>query len=453
MALFARAHVDDGDADLYTVVVRHLVEDGTWHRLRFTSGVFPHFFEHPPLYFWVEALALKLGSEAVLPWLGVACGLGTLAVAFGFGRWLLGTPAAFLGVLTLVATESFVRYQGRALLDPPLVLLSTAAFAVLVRAPDRVSMNMLAGLVAGVGVLVKGPPALGAPLAGLLALALLGSLSPARWARTALIVGVSAAALPALLLLYDSAHGGGWWEGYVLHQVVDSFTGRRRDGVTSHAHVLKSLWGRFWPGLPFALYAMARAVRDAPSRRRVLALLAWAGLYVAAFSSTGRSSWYYVLPAYVPLALLAGQGAAELLQRLGARVEQGLLRGAVVFGYGGAVVAFLLPSSLVGPRQCEIAPIVEAAKAEPPGAPVYLVASQADLHLAGLVAGHTRRDVVLLAPSLLESGGGDLPSDAVVVVQGTQVPSSWRPLARRPAWEVWQALGRALPGISRAPPP
>src|SRR6266496_549413 len=152
---FALVHVDDADGVVYTVVARHLAQDGRPFDLRFLPEVLPRFREHPPFFFWVWAAAIRLASERALPWVGAACGLATVAVAFAIGRRLAGPRAAFLGSVALATVDSFFRYQARARLDPPLTLLFTLSVGLLVCARGRTALLALGGLAAGLGVLVK----------------------------------------------------------------------------------------------------------------------------------------------------------------------------------------------------------------------------------------------------------------------------------------------------------
>src|SRR5437867_11598047 len=75
---FALVHVDDADGSIYTVVARHLVEDGTPFQLRFLKSVWPAFYEHPPLLFWIQALLITVFGTGALAWFGALCGIGTV---------------------------------------------------------------------------------------------------------------------------------------------------------------------------------------------------------------------------------------------------------------------------------------------------------------------------------------------------------------------------------------
>src|SRR5687767_8530330 len=118
-------HVDDSDAQLYQVVARHMVEDGTWTELRYLPTVYPRFREHLPFGLWPYAAAIRILGEGALAPLGGLWTLATVALVGWLGTRLLGARAGLAAMLVLATTESFFAYGGRSKLDPPLVLLAT----------------------------------------------------------------------------------------------------------------------------------------------------------------------------------------------------------------------------------------------------------------------------------------------------------------------------------------
>lgn len=437
---FALVHVDDIDAATYTVIARHLTQGDALMAPRYLPDLFPAFREHPPLFLWVQAAVIRLFSEGALPWLGLACGVATVLTAFTVGRRLAGGRAALLGAFVLASTEQFFRYQARARLDPPLVLCYTASVALLLAARGRTRWLLAGGLAAGLGALVKGPPALGAPVSAALALVALGRARELRSGRTWLLVAAGALAPAALFFGYDAAAlGGSWWRGYVQGQVLASATGARLDGNPSHLGPLRYVAGGFWPGLPFALFALWQAARGRPAARARWGLLAWAAVVLGAFSAVGRTYWWYVVPAYVPLALLAGSGADELVGRLGRRaraVEPAL----AALGAAALVAAPLWPARWLV-RPCAFGPLpARAAALAPPGAALLLAPapgrSPGDrLAAMDLLAAHSGRDVLLVP------GAGDAARAAgaarVALVEG-DAPAGWSAVAVHGAYTLAQ---------------
>jgi len=442
---FALVHVDDADGVVYTVVARHLAQDGRPFDLRFLPEVLPRFREHPPFFFWVWAAAIRLASERALPWVGAACGLATVAVAFAIGRRLAGPRAAFLGSVALATVDSFFRYQARARLDPPLTLLFTLSVGLLVCARGRTALLALGGLAAGLGVLVKGPPALGAPVAAALMLVALGRGAELRPPRAWAAVTLAVVALPAAFLAYDHvALGGTWWRGYVVDQVLASLLGRRHDsqhGVARGFLVLETL-GRLGPWALAVCWALWRAARApaAPRARAAWALAAWAALVVLGYSLPARAFWHYTMPAYVPLSLLAGLGLEEAIERAG---DAAFRWTRAVVAAAAVALLGLLPFGAVtfNVRPCPLGPLTPGAAAlAGRGRGVALVTGRAALAEAGILAQHAGLDaVVLRAPADLRARP-DLR--AALIDVALDVPAGWVAVARNPDWIL---AGRAEP--------
>jgi 4-amino-4-deoxy-L-arabinose transferase-like glycosyltransferase len=163
------------------------------------------FLEKPPLAWWAQAAAFQVlgASDAAARVPSAVAGTLTLLIAWGLGRRLGGARAGWLAAAALACTAQFGEDMRRAIVDPPLVLAVTAAwagFVLLITPPrglDRASAGE-AGVAAGgrrrggatwaaslliaaavpLAFLVKGPVglglALGPPVLYLLASAVAG---------------------------------------------------------------------------------------------------------------------------------------------------------------------------------------------------------------------------------------------------------------------------------------
>lgn len=442
---FWRLHADNNDAALYTLLARRLVQERTPFLLHFPAEDFQHpvtFYEHPPLYLWTQAALLAIAPSFDLRLLGAVCGVLTVAIAFALGREIVGARASFLGCTMLVATDAFSNYQPLARLDPPLTLAFTASVTVLVIARGRLGMLFLGGLIAGMGALIKGPPVLGAPVAAALLIAAQGRGAILREPRSWLVAALGTALPPLTFLTFDHfSLGGAWWNHYVLGQVLGSALGRRGGYVGPFA-LLHTNVGRFWPGLPFVGVALVRAAVarwSPPERARALperaALLGWATLVFGGFASSGRSFWWYLMPAYVPLALLAGAGAEDLIPR--ARVDRFVKHARwLVLGVGATLIV-LLPLKVLGrlERPCLFGRLPEQARmlAEGRGQAIAVVLPGRDYSNHVIFAEHCRCDTVLV--SRLEDS--DRPDVVGALVSSTQaVPERWRRVAVQGRWAL-----------------
>lgn len=449
---YALGHVDDVDSVTYRVITRHLLEDGTPFRLRFLSTWLPRFTEHPPFMFWIWAAATRLVGEWSLSWIAVLCGLGTTLATYLGGVPLVGRRAAFLGAVFLCATESFFRTTANTTLDPPLTLAFVSSTLLLLNARGRWGWLVLGGLAAGVGALVKGPPAWGAPLAAWLGLLLMNRRDEAAPRRWIVVVALAIAPLAGFFLYDWLALDGLWWNGYVLGQIRGTLSGANLDGHLERFYILETAIRRFPHGIPFLLVAIALAL---PRTRRArlgprLALLAWAAVVIGGYSIPRRAWPWYLLPAYPPMALLAGAGLDDLLA---------LTRGDAVFrwtrrlvGAAGAATLALLPacSSITGRRplgigRCTFGPTIPAAAASIAPERLALVATDVWQNAKKdvfILAEHTRRDVVGLDTL---SARPDLDV-AVVRTDLSPVPPGWTVVAEH---ERWALVRRSSESASR----
>lgn len=417
-------HRDENDGAVYIVIARHLAADGTPFQLRYLSQTLPAFHEHPPLWIWLQAAALRVAPAVDVGLLGALCALGTVAVTFSLGRMLLGARAAFLGCLLLATNESFFRWSPTGKLDPPLVLLFTASVTLIVAAGTRGWLLAAGGLCAGVGALVKGVPAFGAPVAAALLLLAGGRREGLKSPRSWLIVAAATLGPLALFFIHDRvALGGVWWRGYVHDQLLASLGGSRTDGF-GHLHLLRDLWGRGIPILPLALLApWGRSGRG--SR---VGLLLWAALVLGAFSVAARAFWWYFLPALPPLALAAGAALDDVAVRF--RQERLVERALpAVAALAGLLLLGLLPLRVarVQARPCRFGSLAARAAGAAPGtASLGLVGRPADYPNQALLAEHTGRDVLLADEVVALPRAID-----VALAQGeVEVPVGWHALAR-----------------------
>jgi 4-amino-4-deoxy-L-arabinose transferase-like glycosyltransferase len=306
LATAALRHQDDTDSDLYTVVARNMVTDGTWFDLRYTENVHPHFREHLPFGFWPSAFVVRTVGEWALPWLGVWWAALTVALVTQLGSRLGGATAGACAGLILATTEQFVVTSAGARLDGPLVFwsLASAAPLLLTHTPTWKTWG-LSGLCAALAALIKGP--FGLVLLVAVCCAQACSSREVRWLKCGALT-TTLAALPVIaFLLLERARGNDWWSGYVQAQLLASATGSRTDGNPSPLFPLLSIAARFWPWLPVAMWGAVKA------RPRVLVV--WLLITVLALCLPSRKLWHHVLIAFPALSLTAGLALAPWVER------------------------------------------------------------------------------------------------------------------------------------------
>lgn len=393
-----RGHIDDFDAQIYLVVARNLARDHAWFNLRYLPSVWPVFREHLPFGFWPAATTIRIFGEWAVPAVFALITLGAIAAAGRIARRMAGERAEVAAILLLGTCESIWEYGGRPLLEPPLLLLATAAAGAALA--DRWRTAALLGSMA---TLIKGP-------FGLLPLACVALVRFRNW-RVPLAAVLAIVPL-AIFLAFDPA--GGWRSTYLHGQLLASATGSRSDGVALWWFPLAVVARRFWPGLPFALLGVWRARRE-PALRGLALVCALTIALLCLPARKWGSHTYVVFP------LLAALGGAAVAPWL-ARIRLDLLTGvaavlAVMFFVSG------LGARLLRPPCAFSTSLREPLSALRPGREVLVISKLYNAY-AQLAA---ERDLVPWPVSSLPEKPS-LPD--AVVTEDTPVPPAWAVVAR-----------------------
>jgi len=310
-------HTDVGDAQLYQVIARHMVQDDRWTSLRYLPTVHSRFYEHLPFGFWVIAATIRwVGSWAVVPLFAVLS-LGIVLFTGIISRRLGGGWAGCIAMLVLGTTEAFFFQTSYPTLDPLLILLAVGAAVPVLTEPLRHRDWLLASALAGAAIAVKGP--FGAlPLAG----AVVARAVVDRSWRTFFIGGAALllATAPVAAFLYSHPD---WWRGYAVDQVLGSLTGVRRDGDSHPLYAVRAITGRFWPWFPLLIPALIVALqwprglaRRLQGETRACRLLVIAtAVVIVGLSIPQRKLWHHTLLVYPFLSILAAQGIGPLVSR------------------------------------------------------------------------------------------------------------------------------------------
>jgi 4-amino-4-deoxy-L-arabinose transferase-like glycosyltransferase len=435
-------HADDSDAQLYTVLARHMARDGALFDPHYLPGLYPHFREHLPFGLWPWALVERAAGERALPLLALLCTLGTLAIVLRVGTRLFGLLGGAAAVLLLGATESYFHYGAIVHLDRLLLLFATASIALLVEPQPR---WVLATLFAALAALVKGPfglvPLVAASIARAVALR-----RPRDLFAGALCTLAAAAPVAGFLALDALAGAGTWWEGYGKYQLLRSAQGTRLDGEHHFFLPFTSVLGRFWPALPLALLGLWRGAADLRARKATpLALLSVLCLaLLGLLCLPARKVWHHSLVAYPPLALLSAGAAAPWLERLWASPRRARIAVGALAALTGAIAlaAALGAGARVVGRQCLIAPQLVAAL--PPRSDVIVVPP--DWKVVALLA---QEHDLLPWPALAVPADGALVTWGETERKGTAavalvridalpapLPPGWREQAREQGWAL-----------------
>jgi 4-amino-4-deoxy-L-arabinose transferase-like glycosyltransferase len=305
----------DPDEPYYAVPAQEMLRSGTW---AFTLLHGRPWFDKPILFYWMILAAYHvLGVTETAARIGSAVAglLGVLAVFWVGRRSRLGERGAFVAALVLAANLEYALLARAAVTDITLTLFVTLGMLAVERylARGRALTMGLAGAAFGLAALTKGPVGFLLPAVALVAYAGLAARTDLLRPR-ALLAGVAGALLTAAP-----------WYAYMLsaHRelLLDTFIGQGNLGrflTPEHSsfplyYVVVFAVGLLpWSGaLPAALAGAARpsawAAERGPGREAgPLFLLCWFGAVVLVFQVTASKLPTYVLPAFVPAAILMG---------------------------------------------------------------------------------------------------------------------------------------------------
>jgi 4-amino-4-deoxy-L-arabinose transferase-like glycosyltransferase len=345
----------DPDEGRYAEIAREMLVLKDW--------LVPHlnflpYLEKPPLVYWLTALSFQTFGlsewAARLP--AALSALGGVFLAYFLGRAFWGARTGFWGALILATSGGYVILGRLIILDMPLTFFLNLGVALgyLAAARDRRRLLLWAYVSLAVAVLIKGPVAL--VLAGLIwgAWTLLDRRhSLTFWLHPAGLVLMTAIILPWFILVtmrFPEFPRFFLWEHHLGRYVAGTIHGKP---FYYYAPILLGLmlpWSWLLP------WALAR-LKPTASRERFF-LLIWAGVILLFFSCSGGKLAPYILPAFLPLALLLGESLASLLAQpeIG-RSPLGFTVSLAVWALAGTALAVLYfwPPAFLSPKLAKAA--------------------------------------------------------------------------------------------------
>jgi hypothetical protein len=347
------------------------------------------FMDKPPLVYWMGAAAFAvLGPTpfaARLPCIVAGAALAALAFLFA-AAWTGSRRAAWCAALVLASSLGGMGFSRTVTMDMALsASIAGALYAgwrALAADGGRWARAGL-GLAVGLGLLAKGPLAVAATAAVAIAWGLVG----VSWRRLLALAFSPLAWLVALAVaapwyaLCERANPG-YLEHFVLYEHLRRFreAGHRDFApVWLYAVTLPALLLP-WTLLPIGA-RLGRPVDAGRGRAIPSTRFAWAWtLALLVFYSAGRNRLFtYILPAFLPLAVLAGAGLADRLWGEPHRTRR----------LAWTLALFALPLALL--------------------AAAFLVLPDLEATVAGLVGARHAAEFVRLAPAALPVLLGTVP--------------------------------------------
>ena len=312
----------------HEAIANHQYFDFTWNGQPYVKK--------PPLLFWALVGSFKALGEnefaARLP--SVMAGLATLVLIYLSAAGVAGRLAGVLAALAPLQFYFFIARGGRdCATDAPLLFFITLALYGLLRARENRRFCVLAGVASGLAILSKG-------LAGTIPLIVTGLAALALPGFE--IIGISglvtifasAVVVAAPWFVYQAASNPIFWSSFVHHETLARVARHLEDETHSGWYTLYGFWKEIhflWPlllpgGAMAFIGLRGRASRNAFSATpgwlksidpATHLWLLWLAVALGAACAVQTKLPWYVLPAFVPTALLAGTFAARTLEYSG----------------------------------------------------------------------------------------------------------------------------------------
>jgi 4-amino-4-deoxy-L-arabinose transferase-like glycosyltransferase len=363
------------------------------------------YVDKPVLYFAAGALSMEIfGPTAIaarLPSLFFT--LGTLALAWWFGRRLFGPQAGIVAALATAASPLTIAFARTVIMDSALTFFTVGALVAFYEAVERRRSEAneggwwpaIAWGAIALGVLTKGPIALALPL--------MVAVPYALWRRAGRVLIDPVGPLLFLAIVLPWVRVMSQRIPDYLHYVLMTETFQR---LTTPALQRTGPWWYFIPilicgALPWSVVALAslrRPAGDGPPDRRMVFLGLWVLVPLVFFSLSQSKRPQYVLPLVPAVALVAA----------GRWSERAAKAGAVTLAVAGGAMALL--ATRFGQLIKGVTPEISAAIP----ATAWLLAAIALIAAAAVYWFRERREIAWLAlcvPSAIPLVSGGLMTE------------------------------------------
>lgn len=308
------------DEGRYVEIPREMVATGDWLTPRL-NGV--KYFEKPPLFYWFEAVLIKLfGLSEWSTRMGPALFalLGCLAVWYA-GTRMFGRSAGILSAVVLATSMLYYALSRLITLDMPVSVLMTLALLSFLlgsreqTGPQRRMLMYGFYTAAALAVLTKG--LIGIVLPGMVIAAWIAVTGEWRTLRTMYlptgIVLFLAIAAPWHIMV-DRANPE-FFQFYFIHEHFERYLTTVHGRYKPFWFFIPILLGGLLPWTAFLAQAVKHGLPaswgDRGKHRETLFLLLWAGIIFLFFSKSDSKLIPYILPVFPPLALLLGKYLAD----------------------------------------------------------------------------------------------------------------------------------------------
>ncbi|MGD0073844.1 MAG: glycosyltransferase family 39 protein [Candidatus Binataceae bacterium] len=305
----------DWDEATYAEVAHEAVANGRY--LDFTWNGTPY-LKKPPLLFWMMAGSFKAFGEnefaARLP--SLLMGLGTLALLY-FGAAAVGGRAAgtFAAIIPLGFYFFIARGGRECATDGPLLFFTTLALYALTRGRHHRRWLAVVAISCGLAILSKGAAGLIPLVIAIAAMLLLSGFAAIGWSGIFVVVTGTIIVAAPWYTYQALSNPPMFFSSLIGHETVQRAFSHLEDNTRSANFTLVTLYSEvryLWPIL-LPLAAIALRAFGSGLRRTLLSLdpavhlwMLWLAIAFGAACAVQTKLPWYVLPALIPVALMAG---------------------------------------------------------------------------------------------------------------------------------------------------
>jgi len=329
---FRLGYMPLGDIDeaMHAATSKAMVLSGDWITPQYNGE---NFYDKPPLYNWLAALAfMVMGFNELAARLPAALlGLGCVLITYWLARKMFAPVAAFLSALVLATSVEFIVLSRAVVHDISLAFFVTLAltlFFVGFKNERRRKPAFLFGYATlGLAVLAKGP--VGAALPVMIIGLFLIYKRQLRFLKDmqigwGLLIFLAVAA-PWYVLI--SLKNPDYLEYFLLKQNIGSFLSQQSRHPRPFYYYIPVLMGGLFPWSFFLPLALFRAIRAKAALHGdgVIFALIWFGVIFIFFSMANSKLVTYILPLFPAAALLVGVLLYDLLYASNRVLHKGVL--------------------------------------------------------------------------------------------------------------------------------
>lgn len=300
----------DQDSLLFAVIARNMAESGDWVNLTYTRLYHQQFYEHPPLFVWLQAATFwLLGVSAfTMRLVNGLFGLLGLWAVYAYGARVGGGRVGFWAGFILLWSFKYFNYANKCRADVPLTALIAVGCYFVYRAVADRKYFIPAGVAAGMALMTKGPVGL-APVA----VALLGFIALGEWkqlaSRYALLGLLAMVLIPLPWVARQQLEAGtAFYQKYIVEQVIETAASGREKDEGGIFYYLLVVFKQYWPWLLALAPGVWLTVRSWRTKPGAALALVWALVILVGISLPAGKREYYLIPLAAPLAILSAVG-------------------------------------------------------------------------------------------------------------------------------------------------